>query len=189
MKSGWDAMPLFLLDDLLSKYVQSDEYKSDNKNCNKQERKKRWSSIRTNFWKNKKPKLIDTYHFYVGYHIIRIERYFIIRSCLVIIQCSGSDTMSLLLLKKKLHFCQKAPVWTNGWKRNFLYCTKIDFWSIVWFSEELFLILNSLSPMDPKDPKGPQRTPKDPKGPQRTPKEPPTNPSTDYSAHQLELFQ
>ena len=45
-------------------------------------------------------KLIDTYHFYVGYHIIRIERYFIIRSCLVIIQCSGSDTMSLLLLKK-----------------------------------------------------------------------------------------
>merc|ERR1740122_51512 len=48
----------------------------------------------------KPPTLV--HHFYVGYHIIRIERYFIIRSCLVIIQCSGSDTVSLLLLRRKV---------------------------------------------------------------------------------------
>jgi hypothetical protein len=40
-----------------------------------------------------------TYHLNVGYHIIRVKRDFIIGSSLVIIQCYGSDTLCLVLLR------------------------------------------------------------------------------------------
>ena len=73
--------------------------------------------------------------------------------------------------EKKIYLCPKAPVLTIGWRRNFLKCTKIQFWSIkcMVFRRFNFYIKFTFS-------HGPKGTQTDQKGPKRTPK----NPSTDY---------